>query len=339
MSTQRNSISFLRAIAALTVFLGHAATHLQVALPKAVAWFDGLFEGVPIFFMISGFLIWKSLSSSSDFKTFALKRILRLYPELWCAVGISVISLLVLYREYLQPLEFVAWIFAQSTLLQFWTPDCLRGFGCATPNGALWTVGVMVQTYIVVWLLFRFLHGKRKIHWLWVLLPAIGCNAVTPLLEALLPDIVAKLYMQTFLPYLWIFLLGAFISENADTVLAFCKRFWYLFLLVAAVFEFTAFDFGRYGVMKILFLTPALLGFAYQFPQLNIPYDITYGVYLYHMVVINVFITLGLTGSCWYILLAFLLSVGLATLSYVIIGRFYRNKKKKELQNKTAREA
>lgn len=37
------------------------------------------------------------------------------------------------------------------------------------------------------------------------------------------------------------------------------------------------------------------VGFAYAFPKLNIRTDISYTWFIYHMIVVNVFIELGLT--------------------------------------------
>lgn len=332
LNRQQNCISLLRLLAALSVFAGHASAHLQVELPNAAVWAHSLFDGVPIFFFISGFLIYHSLTQNSDLKIFASKRLLRLYPELWCAVGLSVVSLLVLYRNQLQALPFAAWVATQSTVLQFWTPDCLRGFGCGTPNGSLWTVGVMVQSYIVIFILFRFLHKKSIVRWIVALVFSVFCNAATPLLEKFLPEIIVKLYGQTFLPYLWIFLIGAFLSAYFDKLMPICKKYWILFLAVAVFFNFTAFDFGQYGTLKTLFFAPAILGFAYCFPKLHIKHDITYGLYLYHMVVLNVFIHLGQTGSYAVFFLALAITAVLSAISYIAIGRIYRNKKKKELQ-------
>lgn len=329
MDRKNNCLSLFRLIAALTVFAGHAAEHLQLRLPEPVRWFNSLFEGVPMFFLISGFLIWHSLSVNADLKTFATKRLLRLYPELWCAVGMSAISLLVLYAEHLQVLPFAAWLGTQSTVLQFWTPDCLRGFGCGTPNGSLWTVGVTVQCYIVIFVLFRLLRNKSKLRFLAVTAFFAVFDAAIPMVEKFLPAILGKLYMQTFLPFIWIFLAGAFLSENFDTLIASCKKYWWIFLILSAVFEFTNFDLGRYGILKTLCLAPAMFGFAYALPKLNIKYDITYGLYLYHMIAVNIFVHLGLTGQYWQMLAVLGITAVAASISYACIGRFYRNKKKK----------
>ena len=46
-------------------------------------------NGVPVFFLISGFLIWLSIGRTKDFKSFCIKRVLRLYPELWFSIIIE----------------------------------------------------------------------------------------------------------------------------------------------------------------------------------------------------------------------------------------------------------
>ena len=80
---KRNCLNLIRIIAALQVFFGHASAHLQVSLPDLFMKFLNIVQGVPVFFLISGFLIWNSLNRNSAFKQYAKKRILRLYPELW----------------------------------------------------------------------------------------------------------------------------------------------------------------------------------------------------------------------------------------------------------------
>lgn len=78
---QENCFSLVRYIAAINVFLLHIS-HL-INIPT---WLDVIIRsihGIPMFFSLSGFLIWLSLERSSDFRTFIRKRVFRLYPELW----------------------------------------------------------------------------------------------------------------------------------------------------------------------------------------------------------------------------------------------------------------
>lgn len=124
------------------------------------------FMGVPVFFTLSGFFIWKSLSKKKmTAAEYGYRRFIRIYPELWIIVAMTAVSILMLYYDSISIVPFSAWIFTQSTFMQFWTPSCLRGYGMGTPNGALWTITVFVQFYLVVFILHHVLHNKRKTLW------------------------------------------------------------------------------------------------------------------------------------------------------------------------------
>lgn len=58
LSKQHNNcLSLIRIIAALQVVFGHMLEHLQLPMDSTVAHATYFFRGVPIFFVISGFLI------------------------------------------------------------------------------------------------------------------------------------------------------------------------------------------------------------------------------------------------------------------------------------------
>lgn len=78
-----------------------------------------------------------------------------------------------------------------------------------------------------------------------------------------------------------------------------------------------------------ILLVCGLIGFAFRFTKLAVKHDISYGIFLYHMIVINAFIALGLVGNWLYALFAVLLSVLLAWLSYITIGKWSANRKNK----------
>ena len=85
-----NSLNLIRILAALQVFLGHTAVHLNFEPLQLLTKPLAIIQGVPVFFLISGFLIWNSLNRDNSLKSFTQKRILRLYPELWggyCSVS------------------------------------------------------------------------------------------------------------------------------------------------------------------------------------------------------------------------------------------------------------
>ena len=342
-SKRNNCLNLIRLLAALDVFYGHAIVNYDFAgfgetkgvlsiLVIFMNVFFVFFKGVPIFYILSGFLIWDSIERTKDFKEYARKRIFRIYPELWGAVIVSLISIVILYREKINWIMMLLFGITQATVLQFWTPDFLRDFGNGTPNGALWTICVIVQFYIVCWFVHRVMKEKSVIIWLTVIIGCVIVGWTSPLLESILPSIVFKLYGQTFIPYVWLFLSGCFMSEFYDVVIPFLKRFWWGVLLLAIVWIYAIpFDvkIGLYPLMGSLLCCASCLGFAYAFPNLNLRTDISYGIYLYHMVVINVFVQLGLTDSFIYFIGAFGIILVCAYVSTKTIGRVGMNLKSK----------
>lgn len=117
------------------------------------------------------------------------------------AVAIEIIVLLLLYDHTIEWRKLGLFAFTQGTVFQFWTPDFLRGYGCGTPNGSLWTICVLVQFYIVAYWTYKWLNGKNWKVWLFALILSVGLSALTPVIRNNVPEIFGKLYGQTFIPY------------------------------------------------------------------------------------------------------------------------------------------
>ena len=83
---RKNCLNTIRLIAAISVMYIHAIVHLEVDMPAILSSVIAFFQGVPIFFAMSGFLVWESVGRSENIVAYAKKRFLRIYPELWCAV-------------------------------------------------------------------------------------------------------------------------------------------------------------------------------------------------------------------------------------------------------------
>ena len=91
---ESNCLDFIRIIAAFQVMLGHEIEHLALSVGDLWGCFGMFFRGVPIFFVISGFLMWFSISRSRTYKENLKKRFWRIYPELWLAVFIEILMLI-----------------------------------------------------------------------------------------------------------------------------------------------------------------------------------------------------------------------------------------------------
>ena len=322
-NNRANCLNTIRLIAAISVFYIHALAHLNVEMPRILTGIIAFFQGVPIFFAMSGFLVWDSVGRSENFWVYAKKRILRIYPELWCAVLLGLVVILVLYDGPIAWGQLGLFTVTQGTVLQFWTPDCLRGYGCGTPNGALWTIGVTVQFYIVIYFLQKLLRNKGLRTWLALYVGTVLIAVFSPLLKEFIPNIIYKLYRQTFIPHMWLFMLGAMFAANRSFFAPLLRKYWALLLAASAVLTIVRIDItlGDYCLFRCLTLIPGIIGFAYQFPRLNIKIDISYGVYIYHMIVINAMIALGFVNRVVDLLVALLVTCLLAFISERTVGR------------------
>lgn len=321
MNFRDNCFNFVRIVAAIQVFLGHATFHLELDISPLCHDLLMCLRGVPIFFVLSGFLIWNSIGREDNFSHFLKKRIGRLYPDLWGGVMLNAAVMLVLYWSSIRLFPFLLFQFTQSTIFQFWTPDSLRGYGCGTPNGALWTTGVMLQSYIVLWYIYRYLHKNSLYKQLAAVSLFAMFNIVTPLFKPFVPIIIYKLFLQTFIPYIWLFFIGAFVSEHFEVLITYLKRYWLVLFIISVIASLTHIDLGIYETIKSTFLGLAIIGFGYAYPKIRINKDYSYGLYIYHMIVINVFIELGLIGHWWHVLIAFAISILLAVISYHLVEK------------------
>ncbi len=331
---RNNSLNTIRLLAAMSVMFIHGCNHLQVSTFPVIDYFLRYFYGVPIFFAMSGFLMWNSAGSTKGFVSYLKKRFWRIYPELWVGVAFELIVLIILHFKNINWAELAAFTVTQSTVLQFWTPDSLRSYGCGTPNGSLWTICVLIQFYIAVYFLRKLLHGRKLTIWIPSVILSSAIAVISPYTQNFLPDIIYKLYNQTLVPYLWLFVLGAFISEYREKIVPVLKKFWYIPLALSIItMVFSDFDLiggpYNYGILRCSTLVAAVLGIAYQFPKLNIKTDISYGIYIYHMTVINAFIVFGLKENQLYLWIAMIISCILAYLSTRYVGAIAISKKSK----------
>ena len=228
---QKNNFGILRFIAALQVASFHGYTHFEIE-GKSM-FIDFLFQkifiyfpGVPIFFAISGFLIFSSYNRRQDLGIYFENRFFRLYPGLWVSFLLTLVilsSFHILKFENIFHSSTIIWMIGQITCFQFYTPDLLRGYGLGNPNGSLWTIAVELQFYVFVPILFKF-FSKVKIEKNLILIILIILSIAINLLVGHFVEsnsLLGKLAGVTLFPYLFYFLLGALVFLNFNTLFKF----------------------------------------------------------------------------------------------------------------------
>lgn len=328
-----NNFDYIRLFAATQVVIFHAIYHLDVAPPF---WSHALgpFPGVPIFFVVSGFLITASYERSSSLRSYAVKRARRILPGLWFCLVVTALVLLA-FGYPLLSLPGLTWFGSQLVAL-IYTPSFLHSFGFGSYNGSLWTIPIELQFYGTVPLLALVVRraGNRTVALLAVLAVA---TALGMLIRLWLPSVMgmndapeslsAKLVRYAFFAHYYQFALGA-----VAYYLSFHLRWWvrgkmlfWLAVLVALnlLTPFSAVSsVTQHLVLGILTLSAA---FTLAGPSRMGEVDISYGVYLFHGLLLNLFVAFGLVGAPGYLYLLLVGSYAAGWVSWVLVeSRFLK---------------
>tara|TARA_B100000795_G_C22733270_1_gene412287 strand:+ start:94 stop:1146 length:1053 start_codon:yes stop_codon:yes gene_type:complete len=327
-----NNFDLLRLLAASQVVLSHASSTLEHSY--SVLSFISIFPGVPIFFFLSGYLIYGSYESSSQhtnpIPNFYFKRVLRLYPGLWGCLLFSIFLVWIsgyLENTVLNVKEILIWLAAQSTAFQFYNPDFLRGFGVGALNGALWTISVELQFYLLVPLVFKLMQQKKVFIFLVIVIFSIFNMSNTFLNEQ--DNFIHKLINVSFVPWFYMFLVGAFFAKFKDYVSSVLSmNILVLFVALVSVYflsDYLSLGWGN-GINPIGYglIVAIIINLAYVNPNLSDRIlgrnDISYGVYIYHMPIINYILYTYGPGEIQF-LFAILATFLVALLSWFVIER------------------
>jgi peptidoglycan/LPS O-acetylase OafA/YrhL len=161
-------VDALRGIAALWVVIYHAyeGDHLEQVASRLPGWallfFEGGHLGVPIFFVLSGFVIAHSVSRYTVdlpfIGRFAFRRSIRLDPPYWASlllvIGFGILSKIVIPSKPYDP-PGVGLILAHL----FYVQEIL---GYPSINPIYWTLALEIQFYLVFCLLMGLSHATRR---------------------------------------------------------------------------------------------------------------------------------------------------------------------------------
>lgn len=300
----RNNFDLLRLVFASAVCLSHAHALSGYA---ELAWLPNVFSpvaAVKAFFVVSGFLIFMSYERSSSLRSYAIKRVRRIYPAYFTVVVVSAVVLAGV--STLPPADYFssAWLqylLANLAFLNFLHPG-LPGVFETSPlpviNGALWTLKIEVMFYasVPLWvgLCRRFGH-----------LPVLGVLYLASIiyafwLGALADQQDSALYRELArqLPgQLSYFMAGAFFyyylgwfERNRLAVLAFAA-------VVLFVFPVPALEpFAMAGIV-------AFCGLFLPVVDAGKRGDFSYGIYILHFPIIQVLVQADVFDGMPYLFL------------------------------------
>lgn len=320
---RNNNLDIIRLFAALQVMMAHSLYYFKI---DGFSGLIKLFPGVPIFFFISGFLIaqsWCMKHQISDgTKIYCLSRFLRVFPALWVCLCIS------LFLIYLSEYEGVSnasstelgVFFASSLVALTYTPGFLENYGTGSFNGSLWTIAVELQFYILIPFITRYFKD-RHLNFL-LLIVVFILVSIYCVNSGLSRDAEVKI---TFFPWIYMFLIGNYFYFYKEYLLKLVKKIPMYFLIF--VYILSNIFFSEYGsgveISPIVFLSLIILIFKLGFCtrlHIRMRHDISYGIYIYHIPVINYLLEVETIGVRGFIS-AYVITFILAVLSWCIVEK------------------
>lgn len=326
-----NNFDLIRLIAAMQVLIWHGAVHFKI-FDNMYGFLSVLFHfpGVPVFFTISGFLISYSLERNNfDLKKYFRNRALRIYPALWVCTVLT--GLLLIY--YIKPIiikDLLIWFVAQITFLQFYVTPSLKVWGAGHPNGSLWSIAVELQFYMILPIVLYIINRAKKLLHINIIIAVMFVLAVimryvintNPWI--LSHELLAKFLGNTVFYYLYFFLTGIAIYKNWGWLGKFLREKVFMWLAIYIVYVLVfhtwlklyidPYDVSVWGIIANTLLSLFSLSFAFSYVNLSKNLlnenDISYGIYIYHLPVINTMLSYGFFGSIWdLIVMAIVVSI------------------------------
>lgn len=335
-----NNFDILRIFAATQVLIGHAFSHFNLPGNK---WLDVLhqFPGVPMFFVMSGFLISASFEKSHSTKIYFQNRFLRILPGLWTVILVTAVVVICLGFKFF-PTGLI-WLPAQFLGL-IYTPAFLKPFGFHSYNGSLWTIPVELQFYFVlpvVYYIKKKFYNKDNIFILafvlffFVSFLILNTFHTFSLAEGTTESTLAKIFRYTFLQHVFLFFLGVICYRYKLYQHKLFRGKGLIWVAFYLAYRYTIPVNAFSEVIARCTLGLATISLAYTLPTLAhkiIKEDISYGVYIYHGLILNLFVQYNLTGKPLYVWLVLIITYVVGWLSWRLVEKPFIKKKKRTLK-------
>jgi len=287
VASRDNNFYAVRVMLAARVIFGHAFVLGGVALDEGSASFGKLYNslGVNGFFVISGFLVTRSLLSSRTMTDYVAARILRIVPALWVMFFITV-PLVVLLGSSGSPQTWTSALqyLVENLSIAFVTYEIdgvFQGLPNPAVNGSIWSLRWEVFCYVALAGIALVGLIRRRL----VLAVATGILAVTLFMLAGAPELdvlVGRIRLTS------LFFFGTSLALYADKLLV---GIWLsaVGVLVAGTigyitkaYDLVYFAFG-YLLISVAYSKAGLLrgiSKAVELRSLGKP-DLSYGIFLY----------------------------------------------------------
>lgn len=299
---RQNNLEWLRLIFAVQVVLGHCHAHLSLHLPKILTFFPG----VPAFFFVSGFLIYASHKKNGGVGYWE-NRFLRIFPAL-VFVTIGGLAVVIYAKGFSHVTgnapHYLVWFIGQITLGQGYNPEMFRDIGVGVINGSLWTITTEILFYgavpIVAWLERYFRHTISFLTAVSFAFYAVGEHFLGTI--TLGGKSLYEYFWLTPVVWGWMFGFGMLAFKHYAVV---SRLMRYLPGVIIIMLGLIWINIGgpilnsrgqELGVVYYLLYVLLIFYAAFGTKYIKLPVDLSYGIYIWHMPLINLMLVIGLTS-------------------------------------------
>jgi len=286
----KNNFDSVRICLAFIVFLFHIYFLTKI---QELQWISYIFNpnfAVKGFFVISGFLVMKSYTTSTSNLEYAEKRFRRIFPAYISAVLLSLC--IGIFASDLSPIDFLKsnqtlnYFYTNAVFMNFIQPELPFTFldnPLQAVNGSLWTIKIEVMLYVCIPLIF-YLFKK------------IGS------IKSTLSLTLISIYFVYFFTYIYhgsygleiarqfpgqlsFFILGAFFFVNIKKLSCIKWAAFISFILLVLIND----PYKRLFLEPLCYSIIVIYLSTSAFRNLNLGKfgDISYGIYLYHFPIIQ----------------------------------------------------
>jgi peptidoglycan/LPS O-acetylase OafA/YrhL len=327
---RQNNLDFLRLFAASVVVLAHS----QADFNSKFLWNGSeLFDGIGIFFILSGMLVYRSAESTFArtglWRHFFWNRYLRVAPGIYAFAIIAPIVLVVVGAVPLLSIfrpQIIVWLGSSFLLLPNFHPDIWSHVGTGIINGQLYTIPAEVSFYLIVPVLVltarRFGFGRMLIAFAALtLVIAIGASIAGHAAEAVTH--------HTFIERGGYFAAGMFWAKWRGRI----PENWWMFAVACVVYLAVMLPSLQGHLLGPVepWVIAIPLSYMVVFFGFNGPRvlgrltarvgDLSYGTYIWHVLLINLFLWSGLFGHWWLVPLTLAAAWVVAWISWRVIEK------------------
>jgi peptidoglycan/LPS O-acetylase OafA/YrhL len=167
------------------------------------------FYGVQLFFVISGFVIFKTLESTQTFSSFFKKRLVRLWPALLVCSVITYGATFVMDADYLFPFFHTSTVLCFIPSLTMTTPAIwnfiLQRTDLMYIDGVHWSLFTEMVFYVLVSIAYFLRPGSFLKNWsIFVFVTTAVRVITTPKLSFLFPESVNTIFSIVYQYYFWL---------------------------------------------------------------------------------------------------------------------------------------